>query len=254
MCQKTLLSVASWCEKPLMKKNPHSFLMCKRLYRVLHHDVKNLYWKNPQSVASFVSCGKKLSCENRPRCGKKTSPAKTMNCSIWCGILSTDKTQKCASSSLLWNRKHYTEKKETQNVLHPAMCWKKPSSVIIRVERVPEFHSVELLVAVVLMATGCVCRWWWRQRQRDWNAYSVETGKQLALTVLATKRRVCSPALLQQFSSPLGIASSSLFLLPLAFPSEATEELLLLLLLQPRSLLWHMSHMLSPFLFFRSFY
>jgi hypothetical protein len=40
----------------------------------------------------------------------------------------------------------------------------------------------------------------------------------------------------------------------LAFPSEATEELLLLLLLQPRSLLWHMSHMLSPFLFFRSFY
>jgi hypothetical protein len=34
----------------------------------------------------------------------------------------------------------------------------KPSSVIIRVERVPEFHSVELSVAVVLMATGCVCR------------------------------------------------------------------------------------------------
>jgi hypothetical protein len=41
----------------------------------------------------------------------------------------------------------------------------------------------------------------------------------------------------------------------LAFPSEAIEELLLLLLLQPRSLLSHMSHMLlSPFLFFRSFY
>jgi hypothetical protein len=55
-------------------------------------------------------------------------------------------------------QKTLTEKKETQHVLHPAMCGKKPSSVIIRVERVPEFHSVELLVAVVLMATGCVCR------------------------------------------------------------------------------------------------
>ncbi len=169
------------------------------------------------------------------------------------------KHRSVAPSWLLWNRKHSTEKQETQNVLHPAMCRKKPSSVIIRVERVPEFHSVELPLAVVLMATGCVCRWWWRQRQRqrqrDWNAYSVETGKQLALTVLATKRCVCSPALLQQFSSPLGIASSSLFLLLLAFPSEAIEELLLLLLLQPRSLLSHMSHMLlSPFLFFRSFY
>jgi hypothetical protein len=42
----------------------------------------------------------------------------------------------------------------------------------------------------------------------------------------------------------------------LAFPSEAIEDLLLLLLLlQPQSLLSHMSHMLlSPFLFFRSFY
>jgi hypothetical protein len=68
------------------------------------------------------------------------------------------KHRSVASSSLLWNRKHSTEKKETQNVLHPAMCGKKPSSVIIRVERVPEFHSVELPVAVVLMATGCVCR------------------------------------------------------------------------------------------------
>jgi hypothetical protein len=68
------------------------------------------------------------------------------------------KHRSVASSSLLWNKKHSTEKKETQNVLHPAMCRKKPSSVIIREERVPEFHSVELPVVIVLMVTRCVCR------------------------------------------------------------------------------------------------
>ncbi len=105
MCQKTLLSVASWCEKPLMKKNPHSFLMCKRLYRVLNHDVKNLYRKNPQSVASFVSCGKKLSRENRPRCGKKPLQQKPWTVPSGCGILSIDKTQKCCIILIIMEQK-----------------------------------------------------------------------------------------------------------------------------------------------------
>ncbi len=94
MCQKALLSVASWCEKPLMKKNPHSFLMCKRHYRVLHRDVKSLYWKNP--VLHPLSHVEKNSLVKTDLdVEKKPLQQRPWIVPSGCGILSTDKTQKC---------------------------------------------------------------------------------------------------------------------------------------------------------------